>query len=249
MNFVNAELTKLSVNTFVTTKISYANMLAEMCEALPGGDVGVVTQALGCDSRIGSKYLKGALGYGGPCFPRDNLAFIALCRRVGLTAPLAEATDAVNRRQPARLARVVADVTRAGGRVGIFGLSYKPDTSVAEQSQGVLIAAELADRGFQVTVHDPMAIPAASKALGDRVRYAATAQELARQSETVVIATPWPEYRTLKPEDFGGSGTTAILDCWGILDPGMFREGFEYLRLGSGPAAGAGEKLGAFAVS
>ena len=80
MNHVNAELTKISVNTFVTTKISYANMLAQVCETLPGADVDVVTSAIGCDSRIGQKYLKGALGYGGPCFPRDNLAFSALAR-------------------------------------------------------------------------------------------------------------------------------------------------------------------------
>src|SRR5262245_10730941 len=75
MNFVNAEITKLSVNTFVTTKISYANMLADICDRLPGADVDVVTNAVGLDSRIGRKYLKGALGYGGPCFPRDNIAF------------------------------------------------------------------------------------------------------------------------------------------------------------------------------
>jgi UDPglucose 6-dehydrogenase len=81
MNFVNAELAKLSVNTFVTTKISYANMFAQVCETLPGADVDVVTAAIGSDSRVGSKYLKGALGYGGPCFPRDNLAFASLARQ------------------------------------------------------------------------------------------------------------------------------------------------------------------------
>src|SRR5439155_6007964 len=83
MNFVNAELAKLSINTFVTTKISYANMLAEICESLPGADVDVVTRAVGADSRVGLKYLKGALGYGGPCFPRDNLALAALFRQEG----------------------------------------------------------------------------------------------------------------------------------------------------------------------
>src|SRR5580704_14058342 len=75
MNFVNAELTKISVNTFVTTKISYANMLAEICEQVPGADADVVSAAIGLDTRIGRKYLKGAFGYGGPCFPRDNKAF------------------------------------------------------------------------------------------------------------------------------------------------------------------------------
>src|SRR4029079_11936135 len=80
MNFVNAELTKLSVNTFVTTKISYANMLAQVCERLPGADADVVTTAIGCDSRIGQKYLKGALGYGGAGFPPAQRAFFVLGR-------------------------------------------------------------------------------------------------------------------------------------------------------------------------
>src|SRR5207248_1487779 len=99
MNFVNAELSKLAVNTFITTKISYANMLAQVCETLPGADVDVVTSAIGCDTRIGQKYLKGALGYGGPCFPRDNLAFAALAGHNGVPALLAEATHDLNRRR------------------------------------------------------------------------------------------------------------------------------------------------------
>lgn len=80
MNWVNAELCKIAVNTYVTTKISYANMIADMCDHLDGADADVVTDALGADSRIGKKYIKGAIGYGGPCFPRDNKAFAALGR-------------------------------------------------------------------------------------------------------------------------------------------------------------------------
>jgi len=95
MNLVNAELCKISVNTFVTTKISYANMIADMCDHLPGADADVVTRAVGADSRIGRKYLKPAIGYGGPCFPRDNKAFAALGRKLGVNTALAEATDAI----------------------------------------------------------------------------------------------------------------------------------------------------------
>ena len=87
MNFVNAELTKLAINTFVTTKISYANMLADICERLVGADVDVVTRAVGSDSRIGARYMKGAIGYGGPCFPRDNVALSALARSLGAQRP------------------------------------------------------------------------------------------------------------------------------------------------------------------
>src|SRR6266571_7663999 len=97
MNFINAEVTKLAVNTYITTKISYANMLARLCEKLPEADVSVVTNALGLDSRIGSKYLKGGVSYGGPCFPRDNRAFAALAERNGAFSDLAVATDRFNR--------------------------------------------------------------------------------------------------------------------------------------------------------
>src|SRR5258707_1101211 len=92
MNFVNAELTKISVNTYVTTKISYANMLADICDRIPGADVDAVTKALGADTRIGPKYLKGAMGYGGPCFPRDNVEFAALAPQIGALSDVAQAT-------------------------------------------------------------------------------------------------------------------------------------------------------------
>jgi UDPglucose 6-dehydrogenase len=107
-------------------------MLAQVCERLPGADADVVTSAIGCDTRIGSKYLKGALGYGGPCFPRDNVAFSALARATGAPALLAEATDQLNRRQVPRLTEIVRSRLPKGGTVGVLGLSYKPDTEVIE---------------------------------------------------------------------------------------------------------------------
>ena len=107
MSLVNAELTKIAVNTYVTMKISYANTLADLCERLPGADVERVTDALGLDTRIGGKYLRGAIAYGGPCFPRDNKAFAELARELGTEAPLAEATDSINEKQAQRLARIV----------------------------------------------------------------------------------------------------------------------------------------------
>ena len=120
MSFVNAELTKISVNTYVTTKISYANMLAEMCDHLPGADVDVVSAAVGSDTRVGSKYIKGAIGYGGPCFPRDNKAFAALGRKLGVRCDLAEATDLINDHQIERLIGAVQAHSRPGQRVGVL---------------------------------------------------------------------------------------------------------------------------------
>ena len=119
MNFVNAELCKISVNTYVTTKISYANMLAEMCDYLPGADVDVVSRAVGGDTRIGTKYFKGAIGYGGPCFPRDNKAFAALGRRLGVKCDLAEATDQINDHQLERLLDTVRMRAAPGAAVSL----------------------------------------------------------------------------------------------------------------------------------
>ena len=111
MEFVNAELAKIAVNSFVTMKISFANTLAEMSERMAGGDVDKITSAIGRDKRIGPGYLRGALGYGGPCFPRDNVAFARYASRVGAQALIAEATHGVNLHQ---LERVLALVEKLG---------------------------------------------------------------------------------------------------------------------------------------
>ena len=240
MNFVNAELTKLSVNTFVTTKISYANMLAEICEKLEGADADVVTDALGVDSRIGKKYLKGALGYGGPCFPRDNQAFSALGRREGVETTLAEATDVVNRRQTLRLAELVLDHLPEGGRAGVLGLAYKPDTPVVEQSPGLLLTRELSSRGVPVVVYDPEGMPAARPLLSDKVEYAPSMQECARRADVLILTTPWAEFRGLEPRDLSGSaGRVTLIDCWRLLPPERFASEANYLMLGTGGQAAA----------
>jgi len=232
MNWVCAELTKIAINTYVTTKISYANMLAEMCEQLPGADVDVVTQALGRDSRIGAKYLKGALGYGGPCFPRDNVALAALARSLGLTADVAEATDSVNRRQVERVVRMVARLAPNPATVAVLGLSYKPDTPVVEESQGVMIARALAAAGHAVLVADPVALDGAIAVLGDTVTPIGSAEAAVAGAGVVVVTTPDPHFAALPPACFAGK---AVVDCWRIL-PAAVAEVADVVHLGRGPA-------------
>jgi len=235
MNFVNAELTKLSVNTFVTTRISYANMLAQVCETLPGADVDVVTSAIGCDTRIGQKYLKGALGYGGPCFPRDNVAFSALARANGAPALLAEATDQLNRQQVPRLGAMILARLPEGGTAGVLGLSYKPDTGVIEESQGVALAKYLLQSGAKLVVYDPEAMDSAREQLEGRVTFAASPAECARQSDVLAITTPWPEFKKLTPQDFKRHpAKPVVLDCWRVLSREKFEDTVEYLTLGYG---------------
>src|SRR5262245_37543041 len=239
MNFVNAELTKLSVNTFVATKISYANMLAQICETLPEADADVVTAALGCDTRIGSKYLKGALGFGGPCFPRDNVALSALARDNGVPALLAEATDGLNRRQVPRLSKMILSHLPAGGAAGVLGLSYKPKTEVIEESQGVAIAQALLAAGARVVVYDPAAIENAKQVLSGDVIFAANAEECVRLADVVAIITPWAEFQDLPPAAFQRMrGRLTVLDCWRVL-PEQVAEAIEhYLTLGKGGKPG-----------
>ena len=236
MNFVNAELTKISVNTYVTTKISYANMLADMCDRLPGADVDVVTKALGADTRIGVKYLKGAMGYGGPCFPRDNVAFAALARKIGARADVAEATDRINNHQIERLAGLVAKFAKAGTRIALLGLSYKPQTPVVEESHSVKLAARLADAGYVVTVHDPLAQDAAVAALSDKVIEASSMESAVRDCDLLIVATGWPEYKTIDPawcKRTNGTRLT-VLDLWRTLPADKFSDVADVLYLGSG---------------
>lgn len=235
MNLINAEITKISVNTYVTTKISYANMLADICDRLPGADVDVVTAAVGLDSRIGRKYLKGALGYGGPCFPRDNVAFGHLARTIGARADVAEATDRLNRYQIERLTAIVERHASKGKAIGILGMSYKPDTGVIEESQGVDLALSLAERGYKVSVYDPLALPAAAAVLGSKAHAADSAIECVQASDLVVIATAWPQFAAIAPEVFARRPVQrTVIDCWRLLSREKYGHVADLVYLGHG---------------
>ena len=237
MNFVNAELTKISVNTYVTTKISYANMLAEMCDQLPGADVDVVATAVGSDTRVGSKYIKGAIGYGGPCFPRDNKAFAALGRKLGVRCDIAEATDIINDRQVERLIGAVHARAPNGSAVTILGLSYKPETQVVEESQGVALAAKLAAEGYMVTVFDPLAMSGGEALLGDQVVPANTLEAALSNAAVVVVVTPWPQFKSVPAHIEGRASVTnpvSVIDPWRMFDPASLPEHVTLVRLGLG---------------
>jgi UDPglucose 6-dehydrogenase len=235
MNFVNAEITKISVNTYVTSKISFANMLARICEGSPGANVDVVTAALGLDSRIGAKYLKGAVSYGGPCFPRDNRALAALARGMGAPAELAQATDNFNRAQVIWLAELVGRHAKPGGAAGILGLTYKPQTDVVEEAVGFLLARELASRGFRVSAFDPAGMANARRELGETVFFASTVGECIARSEVVVVATPWREFLELPAASWAsGVGGRVVIDCWRGLKHIENLAGIRYLSLGIG---------------
>lgn len=228
MAIINAEITKIALNTYVTTKISYANMLAELCERIPGGNINIVTDALGCDTRIGRKYLRGALGYGGPCFPRDNRALTYIAKKFGVSFPIAEATDRINKYQVPRLTNKILKHLPQKGNVCILGLSYKTDTNVIEESQGIEVAKQLSEKGVSVTVYDPAAMENAKQFL-KKVIFAKSLKEAVKEKDVILITTPWAEFKNINPKYLGRK--TVLIDCWQILDPKKF-SGINYLQLG-----------------
>jgi UDPglucose 6-dehydrogenase len=241
LNFVNAELAKISVNTFVTTKIAFANMLARICEQLPEASVDQVTSALGMDSRIGAKYLRGAISYGGPCFPRDNIALAALARELGAPAFVAEATDAANRDGIQRLAQLVVERLPQGGTAAVLGLAYKPNTDVIEESPGLHLVRTLAEDGVDVVAFDPAANRAAERALdGSGVRFADSIEACVRDADVVVITTAWQEFAGIDPALFDRDGDRrTVIDCWRVLTPEQLAGIATYVALGEGAKAPA----------
>lgn len=237
MNFVNAELAKLAVNTYLTTKISFATMLSDICDRMPGANAMTVTAAMGRDGRIGGRYLTPALGYGGPCLPRDTAALASMARRLGARADIVEGADLINRQQLARVSGLVRRLLTRG-TVGILGLSYKPNTSVIEESQGVALALLLAEAGYRVVVHDPQALEAAMVALRDKVEAVDQIEACASAADLLIIATPWPNFGQLPHTALRRqAGRLTVIDCWHLLPPAQYSDIVELIYLGHGDNA------------
>ena len=212
MSIISAELTKISVNSYVTMKISFTNQLRMIAEAFPRADIQHILGAIGADSRIGAKYLRPGLSFGGPCFPRDNRLLSYTARAVGLEAPLAEATDRVNEQTKMNLLERVERLVPEGGTVAVLGLSYKPDTYIVEESAGLFLAQHLKRRGRRVLIHDYAAAPANSPALHEFEVLDDPAALAARADvRLAVICCPWPQYRAVK-----FPATTTVVDSWGV---------------------------------
>lgn len=230
MNFVNAEIAKIALNSYITTKISFANTLAQICEKLKGGDVALVTEVLGKDARIGSKYLNGALPYGGPCFPRDNRAFSHFANQVKISAPISEATDIVNERFIRKMANDIAKITK--GKVSILGLAYKPDTDVAEESAGVKLANYLSRKGIKVSAWDPKAMANAKLYLTKGVTLAKNLSDSLYRAKVIIIATPWKDFQNLKLPQNANPNKPILIDCWRILNPLKYQKAADYKTVG-----------------
>ena len=221
MSNINAELAKISLNCAVTMKISFVNQLSSVCSHIPGADAGVILNAIGKDRRIGLDYLKPGLGFGGPCFPRDNRLFQYVAQSVGVEAALSHATDTINDDVNRRLLETVISLSPDESPVGVLGLAYKPFTAVIDCSPGMWLCQQLAQVGRQVFAHDYLAAQNAASAFNDGRVHVCTDPTALLQSgcRVLVITCPWPGYKQVFESNANqlSEKGTLVLDPWRLL--------------------------------
>ena len=236
-DYATAQLVKVAANSFLATKISFINAMAELCEAT-GADVTSLADAIGYDARIGRRFLNAGLGFGGGCLPKDIRAFMARAGELGVDQALSflKEVDAINMRRRVRmvdLAREVSAGSIVGKRIAVLGAAFKPNSDDIRDSPALSVAAQMQLQGAHVTVTDPQAVENA-RAKWPELKYASTALEAAHQADVVVLATEWDEYRDLEPDALGEVvAQRAIVDGRNVLDPHAWRAaGWTYRALG-----------------
>ena len=197
MSIISAELCKISVNAYVTMKISFTNQIRLIAQGL-GADPEVILNALGQDTRIGKKYLRPGLSYGGPCFPRDNRLLAWTAKQAGVQAYLAEATDRVNEAAKTDLFERVKKAASMPGPIAVLGMAYKPNTYITEESAGLHLAQQLKRGGYRVLVHDVHSTPENSPVLHEfELLPDPNRGDSWKGVAAVVICCPWPQYADL----------------------------------------------------
>jgi UDPglucose 6-dehydrogenase len=202
MDLETAELVKVAANSFLATKISFINVMAEMCEA-SGADVIKLADAIGIDERIGRKFLSPGLGFGGGCLPKDIRAFRATAAEKGVESlvNLLTTVDTINlgrRERVITLAReVIGDLS--GKRIAVLGAAFKPNSDDIRDSPSLAISGRLADEGAIVAVHDPVAMTNAARVRPD-LRYADSVHDAAEGADLVLHLTEWSDYRAIDPQ-------------------------------------------------
>jgi UDPglucose 6-dehydrogenase len=232
-----AELVKVAANSFLATKISYINAMAEVCEAT-GADVTRLAEALAFDDRIGGRFLKPGLGFGGGCLPKDIRAFAHRAEELGVGQAVAflREVDAINQRRRSRtvdLVRELAGGSLAGVRVAALGATFKPNSDDIRDAPALDVAATLQQAGAEVRVYDPAGLENARRAYPQLV-YGESALGAAADADVVVLLTEWAEFRTIDPESMGAIvAHRRIVDGRHALDPAQWRAaGWEYRALG-----------------
>ncbi|MFE1085575.1 UDP-glucose dehydrogenase family protein [Brevibacterium sediminis] len=236
-DFATAELVKTAANSFLATKISFINAMAELCEA-SGADVTQLADAIGMDDRIGRKFLNAGLGFGGGCLPKDIRAFMARAGELGADQAVAflKEIDSINMRRRVRMVDIARDALGGsfiGKKITILGAAFKPDSDDVRDSPALAVARLIATQGGLVTVTDPQAIGNAQKSFPE-LDYVADTAEAITGAQAVLLLTEWREYRDLDPSATAELVSGKVLvDGRNVLTPELWRAaGWTYRALG-----------------
>ncbi len=236
-DFPTAELVKVAANSFLATKISFINAMAEVCEAA-GADVTQLAEAIGYDPRIGNRFLAAGLGFGGGCLPKDIRAFMARAGELGADEAVAflREVDQINLRRRAHtvdLAREALGGAFRNRRITVLGATFKPDSDDVRDSPSLDVAVAMSNAGADVVVHDPKGLSNAERVY-PHMSYVQDITEAMRGAELVVLGTEWREYRELDPTILDGIvAAKHVIDARNALDPAQWRSaGWTYRALG-----------------
>lgn len=233
MSRESAEIVKYASNAFLATKISFINMLTELCEKT-GGNIRDIAHGMGLDDRIGPRFLHAGIGYGGSCFPKDVKALMALAKEHGTPMPIIDATDTVNAKQRERFIRKILKVLPEKSTVAVWGLAFKPKTDDMRDAPSTDVISALVAAGHTVKAFDPAAMETAKAVMPKEVMYASSPLDAAKESDAVVLLTEWDEFRgvdlkTLKKTMKGN----LLIDGRNVYEPReMTAAGFTYIGIG-----------------
>jgi UDPglucose 6-dehydrogenase len=232
----SAELTKYAANSFLATKISFMNEIAQLCERL-GADVDMVRKGIGSDERIGKRFLFPGIGYGGSCFPKDVQALVKSSTEAGYDFRILDAVMDVNERQKLHLMPKIRKFfggSLSGKHFALWGLAFKPNTDDIREAPALYMIDTLLEEGATVSAFDPEAMPNVKSIYGDRINFAENQYDALRNADALLIATEWNEFRT---PDFlrivSSLKNKAIFDGRNLFDVDAVRNlGFHYESIG-----------------
>ena len=234
MSIISGEIAKISLNAYITMKISFANTLANLCEKIPGSNVDDITSGIGVDKRISPYFFKGAMPFGGTCFPRDTTAFIRISEQYQNDAHIIKAVERVNQYQHDKLAQEILELSaeQSTKTVGVLGLAFKPTTPVVTESPAIKLIENLVEKGYEIIAYDPLAIENTKTVFGDKITYADTVEECLNAAPLHVV-TIADKGITQEIEKTTPESPTLIYDCWRAIDQNQLADNITYIALGA----------------
>jgi len=221
MSLPEAEVSKVALNAYLVTKISFANFLSNLCEKIDNVNVDNVTHAIGFHKPISPYFLKGGLSFGGTCFPRDTSTFVELAKQFGLDAKQLIAADEINKQQNLKLYEFVKDTKKES--ISVLGLSFKPHSPVIIESPSIKLIENLLKDNKVINVYDPLCLDEVKNIFGDRINYFNTAEECFKNGEIVVVALQYNEFKLID-DSWKSFDEHIILDCWRLLNENKYNK-------------------------